>query len=247
MKDKFNHTKTFPMQFTSTFNCINIVIADIKCCEGIVHVINKFKHPPVLTIGQIINKYDRYSMVRKILKGTSIGQILFNKSEHLTFFIPTNHVMKQLTKNNLQALSIDKQKADEVFRTHTLPGKFERLVSEPRSTQYPTDCTTLDVLCCSGIRREKSDNRDAVYDLTNDTFDIPGDISIHDVYYRTLSDELLEIRKYEGWIVVGQYSVITRCDILATNGVIHEISEVILPPSLEVPLNIEFGRINYNV
>jgi transforming growth factor-beta-induced protein len=178
----------------------NIVGADIKASNGVVHVLDKVIIPKKIDLGsdkptilEIAAGSPDFTILVKAVEFTNIADVLAGEKK-LTAFAPTNEAfIKLLAKLNLTAEELfvkeNKQLIKKILYYHLVKHEY-----------YAEDVVYSDKL-------------------------------------KTLAWQYAYIRTDKGPQIGNEkfgFANITGLDIMASNGVVHVLDEVILPPDLEL-------------
>ncbi|XP_060517854.1 transforming growth factor-beta-induced protein ig-h3 [Cylas formicarius] len=186
---RLNLYSTLPL-FTNvinraTINCARMIGFDEKTCGSMVHEVNQVLIPPTKTIYELISDDERYSTLRQLLQGTEVETILREDNRSITFLAPTDETFAALDEDDRKQLLENKEKAEEVLKTHVL----------------------TEVLCCSGVG--------------------PNTWGFNS-FIPTLGSQKVEVGRMGSQVRINR-AVVTSCDNLATNGVLHTINKVLAP------------------
>lgn len=105
-------------------NCARLTNFDEKSCGSTIHEVNKILSPPKKNILDTIENDERYSVLKKILKGTEVEKILQNPNQTITLLAPDNEAFKVVDEADMKTLTEDKEKAEAVLKNHILTGKL---------------------------------------------------------------------------------------------------------------------------
>jgi transforming growth factor-beta-induced protein len=166
-------------------NDAQVIIADVKASNGVIHVIDTVLLPPAEPaapdIVDLAVADGRFTTLAKAL--TEAGLVNFVKqSAALTVFAPTDDAFAKLPEGTLDALLKDKAALTRVLLYHIAPGQ----------------AVAQDVVNMSSVA--------------------------------TFAGAYPSIRAEDGKVMVDDAQVIIP-DLLASNGVIHVIDSVLLPPA----------------
>jgi transforming growth factor-beta-induced protein len=153
-----------------------VTMADIKACNGVIHVIDKVLIPPNLV--QAATFAGNLDQLLAAATKAGVADTLRDPNIEVTVFAPTDDAFAALPAGTVAGLT--NQQLTNVLKYHVVQGKL--LSSDLKS----------------------------------------GNLN-------TLNGETLSINSMKGTIHVNDAKVIEP-DIIATNGVIHEIDKVLMPP-----------------
>jgi uncharacterized surface protein with fasciclin (FAS1) repeats len=173
-------------------NDSNVVAADIKAKNGIIHAVDSVLMPPSLTPAPAKNIVDTavaagdFTTLVKLLQATGLDTVLAGPGP-FTVFAPTDEAFAKLPKATLDALAADPALLKKVLLYHVVSGEVLA-----RDAAKAGSATTVE-----------------------------GDTVVFTKSWR---------HHHHFWLRVNNANVITP-NVLATNGVIHVIDKVLIPPT----------------
>lgn len=161
-------------------NSAEVVIADVRASNGVIHVIDSVILPPADIVDTVVAD-GRFSTLAAAL--TSAGLIETLKGEGpFTVFAPTDEAFAKLPAGTIEALLADKEQLTAILTYHVVaPGR---------------------VMAADVVKLTSAD---------------------------TVNGKPVTIKVQDGKVYINEAQVIIT-DILTSNGVIHVIDSVILPP-----------------
>jgi len=174
-------------------NDSNVVAADIKASNGIIHAVDTVLMPPSLTPAPAKNIVDTavaagdFTTLVKLLQATGLDAVLAGPGP-FTVFAPTDEAFAKLPKATLDALAADPALLKKVLLYHVVSG--EVLAKDAAKAGSATT--------------------------------VEGDAVVFTKTWRH--------HHRHGWLRVNDATII-KANVLTTNGVIHVIDKVLIPPA----------------
>ena len=171
-------------------NDSNVVAADIKARNGVIHVIDEVLIPPSLApapknIVETAVAAGDFTMLVKLLQATGLDAVLAGAGP-FTVFAPTDEAFAKLPKATLDALAANPALLKQVLTYHVVAGAVSLADASKLSSATTVEGETIALKYCKGTLRVN-------------------------------------------------WASVTTPDVAASNGVIHVIDEVLIPPSIAHP------------
>lgn len=107
-----------------TWNCAPVILSDLVCCGGLAHFITRIELPPVDTLWNLVERNSELQMLRHLINGTHLQEVLNNKSLALTFFAPTDTAMEDISEHQFSMMIDNKDKTADLIEQYVLNGVF---------------------------------------------------------------------------------------------------------------------------
>ena len=171
-------------------NDSNVVAADIKATNGVIHVLDSVLIPPSLApapknIVDTAVAAGNFTTLVKLLQATGLDAVLSGPGPY-TVFAPTDKAFARVPKATLDALAADPDLLKQVLTYHVVAG------------------------------------------------DVPFADAIKLSSATTVEGEDVTLKYRHGKLRVNR-AVVTTPDVVASNGVIHVIDKLLIPPSIAHP------------
>lgn len=164
-------------------NDANVIAADIKARNGVIHAIDKVLFPPTENIVEIAAGNDNFSILVAAVTAAGLADVLAGDGP-FTVFAPTNAAFEALPEGTVEALLNDPAALTNILLYHVVSGRV-----------YSSDLSNGPVTTFGG---------------------------------KTFLVNANEFKITDG---TGGVANIIAANIQGTNGVIHVIDKVILPPA----------------
>lgn len=171
-----------PVEGSLSIDDAKVVMADIRCDNGIIHVIDSVLMPETKSIPKVAAGTEKFKTLLAAAKSANLVETLSGKGP-LTLFAPTDEAFAKLPAGTVEELlkPENREKLVAILTYHVVPGRV-----------YSEDVAGLEMAT-------------------------------------SVEGSPLKISKKDGGISINQ-SKIVATDIDASNGVIHVIDSVLLPP-----------------
>lgn len=171
-------------------NDSNVVAADIKARNGVIHVIDSVLLPPSLApapknIVETAVAAGDFTTLVKLLQATGLDAVLAGAGP-FTVFAPTDEAFAKLPNATLDALAANPALLKQVLTYHVVAGAVSLADASKLSSATTVEGETIALKYCKGTLRVN-------------------------------------------------WASVTAPDVAASNGVIHVIDEVLIPPSIAHP------------
>lgn len=108
----------------ATVNCARMTDFDEKTCGSTIQQVDRILMPPEKNILDTIENDEKFSILKKILKGTEVEKILQENNQSITLLAPDNEAFEGVNEDDMKTLMEDKEKANAVLKNHVLTGKI---------------------------------------------------------------------------------------------------------------------------
>lgn len=185
----------------ATVNCARLLQFDVDSCGSVLHQVEKVLERPTKSLLELLSSTEKYSKFLKLIQEANLTDVIDSTEKDYTLLVPSNDVFAE-QEEWFQQLLQDRNQLERIIKSHILPGIIP-VYSKLLTSTYKF--FVLDVLCCTGFVAS----------------DWPFIRTIH-----TINQKSLRIDRNRRPMIGN--AGITKCDVMATNGVVHEINDVIV-------------------
>ena len=204
--NKPNNTVTY------TINCKRMIGGDFTGSNGVVHIVDDVLVAPNNTITQIVNSTSDLSNLYSALSAANLTSLL-NTNGSWTLFAPTNAAFNALGSENVNKVLGNITLLQQILKYHVVPSTY----------------------CASGLYNgQQLTTAEGIFFLFINPWNTSYQFYYFFLYFLILFEgSNISVTINGSTVKVNQATVVTP-DIFATNGVVHQIDAVLLPPGLNL-------------